>query len=140
MKTFSGPILVLLAAISVQGAPVQQSVHAPVAAPTPAKAGKSLEGEWNGTLDTGGQKLRVVIKFKKEADGKLSGTLYSLDQSPNGIPVSQIDQTGDTIKLELSSIGGSYEGKMNAAGSEITGQWKQGGGTLPLVLRRAGSK
>jgi len=140
MKTFCGSILVLLIALSVQGAPVQQSVHSPVVAPTPAKATMSFEGDWNGTLDAGGQKLRVVFKVKKGADGKLSGTLYSLDQSPNGIPISQIDQTGDTIKLEVSSIGGSYEGKMNAAGSEITGQWKQGGGALPLVLRRAGSK
>lgn len=140
MKTLCGSILVLLVAISVQGAPVQQSMHPPVVAPTRAKIDKSLEGEWKGTLDAGGQKLRVVIKFQKGADGKLSGTLYSLDQSPNGIPVSQIDQTGDTIKLELPSIGGSYEGKMDGTGSEITGKWKQGGGTLPLVLQRAGSK
>ena len=140
MKTFLSSILVLLVALSVQGAPVQQSIHSPVVAPTPAKAGKSLEGEWKGAINAQGQTLHVVLKVKKGADGKLTGTLDSVDQNANDIPISSIDQTGETVKLELSSIGGSYEGKMNAAGSEIAGQWKQGGQTFPLTFQRAASK
>jgi uncharacterized protein len=102
-------------------------------------AGRPLEGQWNGTLDANGIKLRLVLHISKDKDGKLSATIDSIDQNANGIPVTSVDQTGDTVKLELSGIGASFEGKMNAAGSEISGNWKQGGGSLPLVWKRAGA-
>jgi len=98
----------------------------------------SLAGEWNGTLDTGATKLRLVLKVSKGAEGKLSATLDSVDQNAKGIPVSSVEQAGNSVKLGLASIGASYQGKMNAAGSEIAGEWKQGGGSLPLVFSRAG--
>ena len=98
----------------------------------------SLAGEWQGTLNAGGAKLRLVLKIARDKDGKLSGTLDSPDQNANGIPISSIDQTGAGVKLEIASIGGSYEGKMSASGMEIAGDWKQGGGVLPLDLKRFG--
>jgi len=105
---------------------------------TPAQASPGLEDEWNGTLDANGTKLRLLLKVSKK-DGKLSATIDSLDQNANGIPVSSIEQTGNDVKLELGGIAASFQGKMNTAGTEITGDWKQGGGSLPLVFRRAAS-
>ena len=139
MKTLSASILVLVLAISAPAGTLQKPNHLLISF-SPDKTAKGLEGEWNGTLDTGGQKLRVVLKVKKGADGKLTGTIDSLDQNAKDIPISKIDQTGAVVKLELAGIGASYEGKMNAAGSEIAGQWKQGGGALPLTFQRSGSK
>jgi len=105
---------------------------------TQSKPAGSLEGEWQGTLDAGGTKLRLVLKVTKNGEGKLTGTLDSLDQNANGIPISAIEQSGDDVKLELAAIGGSYAGKMNAGGMEIAGEWKQGGVSLPLVFKRIG--
>src|SRR5262249_29937390 len=104
----------------------------------PAQTASSLEGEWNGTLDANGTKLRLLLKVSSK-EGKLTATIDSLDQNANGIPVSSVVQTGDPGKIALSGIGASLEGNMNAAGTEITGNWKQGGGSLPLVLKRAGT-
>src|SRR5262249_43502654 len=92
---------------------------------------------WQGTLTAGGAKLRLVLKVAKSAEGKLTGTLDSPDQNANGIPISSIDQSGNEVKLQLTAIGGSYAGKMDAAGIEIAGEWKQGGQTLPLVFKRS---
>jgi hypothetical protein len=103
-------------------------------------AGKSIAGDWNGVLDAQGQKLRLAVHLKKAADGKWTGTLDSLDQGANGIPISAVEQTGDDVKLELSAIGAGYQGKLNGAGTEMTGEWKQGGGALPLVLKRSAAK
>ncbi|HEY6349330.1 MAG TPA: CocE/NonD family hydrolase [Candidatus Angelobacter sp.] len=105
------------------------------AAPAPDSA--RMVGEWNGTLDAGGNKLRLVLKVSKGKDGKLTATIDSPDQNVNDIPVSSVEQTGDDVKLELSGIGASFAGKMNAAGSEISGNWKQSGASFPLVLKRA---
>src|SRR5579864_5799605 len=58
----------------------------------------NLAGEWNGTLDANGTKLRLVLKVSKSGDGKLSATIDSPDQNATGIPVSLVDQTGDAVK------------------------------------------
>ena len=100
----------------------------------------SIAGDWNGELDVQGQKLRLVLHLTKNPDGKLLGTIDSLDQGANGIPVSSVDQTGDNVKLDLSGIAAGYEGKLNAAATEIIGEWKQGGNALPLIFKRAGDK
>src|SRR5947209_606040 len=139
MKKLSSTILVFLLALCAQSIALQQPDHPPAPA-TPARPGNSLEGEWSGALDVQGQKLRLVLKVKKTPDGKLSGTIDSPDQGANDIPISLVEQSGDAVKLELAGIGAGYEGKMNASGSEITGQWKQGDGSLPLTLQRAGSR
>jgi pimeloyl-ACP methyl ester carboxylesterase len=36
----------------------------------------------------------------------------------------------------MKMIGGSYEGKFNKEGTEIAGQWRQGGQSWPLVFKR----
>ena len=98
---------------------------------------KQLEGNWNGTLEVGGQKLRLLLKVRQGDGGKLSATIDSLDQGADDIPVSSIEQSGDQVKLGLSIISASYQGKMNADGSEVTGEWQQGGGSFPLVFHKA---
>ncbi len=105
-----------------------------------AQDSASIAGDWNGTLEVLGQKLRLVLRIKKNADGKLTGTLDSLDQGANDIPVSHVEQAGEDVKLELSGIAAAFQGKLNATGTEITGAWKQSGGTLPVVFSRAAEK
>jgi hypothetical protein len=100
----------------------------------------SIAGDWNGVLDAQGTKLRLALHIKKNPDGTLAATLDSLDQGANAIPVSAVSQKGNDVKLELSALAAGYQGKLNTAGTEITGEWKQGGGTLPLIFKRAGSK
>ncbi len=60
---------------------------------------------------------------------------YSIDQSPQPIPVTSITLQGSDVKISVMRVGGSYEGKMSPDGSTITGNWNQGG-NLPLVLKR----
>ena len=109
-------------------------------APQTASPGNvSIAGDWNGVLDAQGTKLRLVLHIKKNSDGTLAATLDSVDQGANAIPVSTVSQRGNEVKLELSGIAASYQGKLNTAGTEITGEWKQGG-TLPLIFKRAGDK
>jgi putative CocE/NonD family hydrolase len=95
-----------------------------------------LEGEWCGTLQAGGQALRLVLKIVRDAGGRLSATIDSLDQGVLGIPLSSLEQGETHIKLELAGAVAAYEGKMNAEGSEIAGEWSQGTASLPLVFHR----
>ena len=94
----------------------------------------SLEGTWRGTLVTGAGSLRLALRVTKAADGLLTGTLDSLDQG-SSIPVDRITVTGTTVRLELKSVNGTFEGAMNPAGTELKGTWTQGA-PLPLTLTR----
>jgi hypothetical protein len=104
----------------------------------PANSGdvQVLEGVWEGALDANGTTLRLRFNFVKNGDGSITGTLDSLDQGANGIPITTIARTGDSINLDVSAITGSYEGTLNKEASAITGNWSQGGGTLPLKIER----
>jgi hypothetical protein len=96
-----------------------------------------LEGVWEGALDVpGGQQLHVRFNFTKSADGSITATFDSVDQGVNGLPVNSIARTGDTVKLDLKAVSISYEGTLNKDASAMTGNFSQGGGSLPLNLLR----
>jgi hypothetical protein len=77
----------------------------------------------------------VVFHITNTEDG-LTATMDSPDQNVNGIPVTAVTRTGSSLKLELKGIGGAFEGKISSDLATIEGTWTQGGGTLPLVLKR----
>jgi uncharacterized protein (TIGR03435 family) len=97
--------------------------------------GQDVTGTWQGTLKPGPRDLRIVIKISRE-DDKLKAMMYSIDQGAQPITANSISQSGSTIKIAVSNIGGSYEGKLSADGNTINGSWNQGAAT-PLDLARA---
>jgi uncharacterized protein len=100
----------------------------------PAKP-SDIDGAWMGTLDTGMAKLRVVFHIVNTEDG-LIATLDSPDQGAKGLPTTSVTRNGSTLKIEAEGIKGSFEGTISADLSTIDGKWTQGGGTMPLVLKR----
>lgn len=104
----------------------------------PANAGEVqvLEGVWEGTLDANGTQLRLRFNFTKNSDGSIAGTIDSLDQGANGIPITTIARTADTVKMDVKAVAGAYEGTLDKEAATLTGTWSQGGGTLPLKLER----
>jgi hypothetical protein len=102
-----------------------------LAAPVPA-----VVGDWQGSLNTGGGSLRIVIHIASDKDGKLTATMDSPDQGATGIEVTSVSFKEPDLHFEVARIGGSYDGKSNKDISEITGDWKQGSASLPLALKR----
>jgi len=109
--------------------------QAPAAPPaqTPAAA---VVGDWLGTLDAGGAKLRLAVHISKKYDGTLKALIDSLDQGAIGIPVDTATFADGKLNLDVSKIGASYEGTLAANKTEIKGTWSQGGGSLPLDLAK----
>ena len=65
---------------------------------TPAK---DFEGSWQGTLEAGGQKLRLVVTVTKSDAGSYAGKLDSLDQGAT-IPIDTITVNGDAVRWRSS--------------------------------------
>jgi len=100
---------------------------------TPAK---DFEGSWQGTLEAGGQKLRLVVTVTKSDAGAYAGKLESLDQGAT-LPIDTITVNGDAVRLEIKSLAIVFEGALNKERTELTGTFTQGGQPFPLALKRS---
>ena len=105
-------------------------------APAPAAAAPAgTVGIWQGVLEAGGAKLRLQLHVFAAEKGQFTGKLDSLDQGANGLVCANITLKENAFHFDVPSVGGSYEGKLNAAGAEIAGSWTQGGVTRPLNFK-----
>src|SRR5271168_635678 len=93
-------------------------------------------GDWEGKIDTGSGSLRVILHISQAADGKLTGSLDSPDQGATGIAIDTVTYKEPDLHFAIEPIASSFEGKMSHNSSEITGEWKQSGRSLPLVFKR----
>ena len=102
---------------------------------TAARA-QDLSGNWQGTLKAG-KDLRIIFNvYKGDKDG-WSAKMYSIDQTPQPIPVNSVTRTGSDIKMTVDIAGASFAGKLSEDGKTMTGTWTQGNTPLPLVLTLA---
>ena len=119
MRTFSTVFAFILTAALAFG----QTPASPVA------------GAWEGALAVGAVKLRIGVTITVQPDGKLTATMDSPDQGAYGLALSDVGFADGVLKFALRVANGSFEGRVNDAGTEITGTWTQGMG-LPLVLKK----
>jgi uncharacterized protein (TIGR03435 family) len=135
---FSRKLLLSLAGTAAVALPIVfglvhiSQVRAQSATANPAQ---DIADTWQGTLHAG-RDLRIVFKISKAEGGGYKALNYSIDQSGDPIPVTKITLEGTTVKMSVTMVGGTYEGKLSADGKTITGNWSQGT-PLPLNLTRA---
>ena len=96
---------------------------------------KEFLGEWEGALEGPGLRLRLKLSNVEGSGAK--GLLVSLDQGGAEIPASSIGQKGRQLSIEIKVVGGLYRGELNEEGTELKGDWSQGGNTLPLLFKKA---
>lgn len=123
-----GPLGWQMVALHLFPAPIAAVAMSPAAV---ASAGP--EGKWEGRL--GGSGLLLVLDVTKAADGLYLGTLTSVDQGGVRFPIDRIVRTGDSLHLEVRSVGGTYDAVLSADRTRLTGFWSQGGRS-PLELTR----
>lgn len=102
----------------------------------PAKPLTGWEGNWEGKLSVSSIQLRMGFTFTKKADGTWSGLMHSPDQGVKNIPLNPVEITGDKIKAEFKPGKATFEGKLSADGTTLTGEWQQSDLKLPLELKR----
>lgn len=95
-----------------------------------------FEGSWQGTLEAGGQKLRLVVTVTKSDAGTYAGKLESLDQGAT-IPIDTLTVNGDAVRLEIKSPAIVFEGTLNKDRTELTGTFTQSDQNFPLNFKRS---
>jgi hypothetical protein len=94
-----------------------------------AQTPPSASGNWLGTLNAGGQKLRLALQIENG-----SGAMISLDQGSAKMPIKQLDVTARAVKIDIGIA--TYEGTLDTAGRQMTGTFTQGGTSFPLTFQR----
>jgi CubicO group peptidase (beta-lactamase class C family) len=92
-------------------------------------------GDYAGVLGP----LHLVLHLQRDAAGKLSGSLDSLDQGALGIPCSEFVLSGAQFGFNVPAVSGTYSGTVSADGKTITGTWDQGK-PMPLVLTQTAAQ
>lgn len=101
--------------------------------------GETFTGTWQGALkipQAPNGELRIVIKISTTSADKLAAELYSIDQGGQPFSATTITSNGSNLKMTVTPLNGTYEGKLSADGKTIVGTWTQGM-PLPLTLTRA---
>lgn len=91
----------------------------------------AIAGTWSGVLEAGSQRLRLKLDI---APGS-AATLFSLDQSRQPFPGRVNSSTAERIEIDFPTIRGVFAGRLSAP-DRMEGEWRQGGGNIPLTLNR----
>jgi len=100
---------------------------------------QDIAGDWQGTLQAG-KGLRLVLKVSKTEGGGSTAAAYSIDQTPDPMPVTSISLEAGVLKFSIASVRGTYEGKLSADGNSIQGFWTQNNGPRPLDFQRVNAQ
>src|ERR1043165_4847182 len=98
--------------------------------PTP-----KVEGNWLATLPVGDAKVRLVLKIEKSANG-YAAKFDSPDQGATDLPIDSIVLDGTKLTFSAAQFGINYEGTLSDTGDEISGTFKQRGGSSPMIFKR----
>jgi uncharacterized protein (TIGR03435 family) len=101
---------------------------------------QDITGTWQGTLTTPDKKeLRTVVKISKDGAG-MKAAFYSIDQTPQPIACT-VALAGSAFTMTVPAAAIKYEGKLDADGVNLTGNFTQGNGQpSPLNFAKTGPK
>src|ERR1700674_509520 len=80
---------------------------------------QSFPGTWQGALkvpQAPNCELRIVLKISTTPADRLAAEFYSIDQRSPAIPATNISASGNTLKMAIDRLNGTYEGRMGADG------------------------
>ena len=131
-RSMSGDFLV-----SVYGVPFDlERTGAATIDPSPRSPAidAALAGEWNASLDVGGQSLPVVLTLSNHSDGTSFGSWASGSGTPTAVKIAN---EGRSVALTSSIVDAAYRGTLSADGTEITGTFREGSAEQAMMVRRA---
>ena len=96
-------------------------------------------GHWGGAIQVPGQELKIEIDLLPAGE-KWEGTISIPAQGLKGFPLTAITVQGDAVGFAMSGIPGEprFKGTLSKDGKTLSGDFSQGGGTVPFAVTRTG--
>jgi hypothetical protein len=111
------------------------SVVVGAGAAAPQSAARAA-GHWEGTIDTPGQKLDIMVDLAGHPDGTWAGTITIPAQNVKGFALSPMTVNGDAVTFGMNGVPGDplFKGTVSGDPRTISGEFSQGGLTMPFTL------
>jgi uncharacterized protein len=105
-----------------------------------AQSPNPAAGHWEGSIQVPGQELKIEVDLQAKSAGKWEGAIAIPAQSLKGFPLSAITIGADKVSFALAGVPGNptFTGTIGKDGKSISGEYTQGGGTMPFALTRTG--
>jgi pimeloyl-ACP methyl ester carboxylesterase len=87
-------------------------------------------------MDANSVKLRIAFQITSSEDKSLKCTMVSVDQGNAKVPADSVTAKDGTLSVDLKKLGGGFDGKWNETTGEVVGEFKQGGRSYPLTLKK----
>jgi putative intracellular protease/amidase len=98
---------------------------------------KGVPGNWQGEAITKEGPLRLAVHIWPYQNTKqLVGFAEVLNRDVGSLFIDPITFNEPDLHFEMHTVSALYDGKVNADGTVIEGNWKQSGESAPLVLKR----
>ena len=96
-------------------------------------------GHWEGAIQVPGQELKIEIDLAPRGE-KWEGTIAIPAQSLKGFPLAAITVQGDSVSFALNGVPGNpqFKGTVSKDAKTLSGEFSQGGGTMPFAVTRTG--
>jgi hypothetical protein len=125
----------ILSALGLATGLVAASARPALSAQTPGVA-----GHWVGAIETPNQPLAVEIDLKPDTPPAWIATISIAAQNLKAFPLGSVDVQGKSVSFEIPKVPGTptFKGTLSDDGATISGDFSQGGNTLPFKLTRQG--
>ena len=104
-----------------------------------ANAVGGIEGAWEGELDFGPVKHRLIFHISRGADDGYVSTMDSPGENVKGLKVYKTSFDKGVLTLEIKRSGNFYKGKASDNGLRFEGKMKTSRGYMPLTLKPVSS-
>lgn len=94
---------------------------------------QDITGNWMGTLEVMGSKLRIGFNITK-TDTIYTAKMDSPDQGATGLPTNRTTFIHDTLTIDAGGMGIVYSALLE--GDSLIGTFEQSGMRIPLILKR----
>lgn len=111
-----------------------------VPSPLIAQAPHDPSGHWVGVVLVPGLEVSIEVDLQREG-GQLSGAFASPDQNLRGLPLGNFAVDGTSVGFQVrGSAPGerTFKGTLSDDGQSLSGDYSQGGYTMPFVMTRKG--
>ena len=132
MKNFPPPALLIFSIWLT----CSMNLRAAAIAPDPA-------GHWKGAIVISTTSpLDIEVDFARKADQSWQGTIAIPAQNLHGFELNPVKVGGSTVTFAMPGLPGApqFSGKLSDDAKTISGDFTQGGHTLPLKLERGATK
>ena len=101
-----------------------------------AQPAATPSGHWEGAIQLPGQELQIQIDLAPKGD-TWEGTIAIPLQGVKNMPLAAISVKGDSVNFALSAPGQpQFAGTLSKDAKSLSGQFSQGGGTVPFSVTR----